>query len=189
MRGSDFLEEACAGARNLVPTPTAVVRTTLQHKIGGYCADLPHSGDMAMWMKFAAHADVGFLNADQAYYRVHGNNMHILKFGSNIAEKRERKKAFDSLFRDCASRIRDSDRLRRSAMMVIAREALDEAYGAFLGRDVASCRDLVELAVEACPEARSWRLCRRLQWMLHAGPGLCLLFRRLASWCRAGQPA
>jgi hypothetical protein len=75
--GADFWERSCAQASNLVSTPTAVVRTRLQHEIGGYRAELPHTGDLEMWMRFAAHAPVGVLDADQAFYRVHGHNMHV----------------------------------------------------------------------------------------------------------------
>ena len=35
----------------------------LQQQVGGYRAELPHSGDMEMWMRFAAHAPVGVLRA------------------------------------------------------------------------------------------------------------------------------
>ena len=64
-----------SGGTNIVSTPSAVVRTTLQKKIGGYRRDLPHSGDMAMWWRFASLARVGFIEDFQAVYRRHGNNM------------------------------------------------------------------------------------------------------------------
>jgi glycosyltransferase involved in cell wall biosynthesis len=62
-------------AANLVPTATAVVRTHLQKRVGGYQADLPHSADMAMWWRFAALASVGYIDQFQAIYRHHGDNM------------------------------------------------------------------------------------------------------------------
>jgi len=58
--GERFLERCCARG-NPVPTPTAVVRTSLQHRLGGYRPELPHSGDMEMWMRFAIHAPVAVL--------------------------------------------------------------------------------------------------------------------------------
>src|SRR5262245_18347430 len=74
MSGSQFLQFCCATG-NPVPTPTAVVRTELQHRLGGYRASLPHTGDMEMWMRFAARASVGIVRAVQAYYRKHSANM------------------------------------------------------------------------------------------------------------------
>ena len=48
------------------------MRTSLQKRVGGYDARLPHAADLELWMRLAANADVGFLRGvDQAYYRLH----------------------------------------------------------------------------------------------------------------------
>jgi glycosyltransferase involved in cell wall biosynthesis len=60
---------------NAVRSPTAVVRTELQKRLGGYRRELPHTGDLEMWLRLAAHAPVGVLAAYQAVYRLHSNNM------------------------------------------------------------------------------------------------------------------
>jgi glycosyltransferase involved in cell wall biosynthesis len=74
LSGEDFTRH-CVSIANPVSTPTAVVRTGLQQQIGGYRPELPHSGDMEMWMRFAAHGAVGIIRDVQAYYRWHGQNM------------------------------------------------------------------------------------------------------------------
>jgi glycosyltransferase involved in cell wall biosynthesis len=50
---------------NQVHTATAIVRTALQKKIGEYRQELPHAGDMEMWLRFAVHAPVGYVNTYQ----------------------------------------------------------------------------------------------------------------------------
>ena len=60
---------------NFVATATAVVRTSLQKALGGYLPELPHSGDLEMWLRFALVAGVTFIRAPQATYRQHQTNM------------------------------------------------------------------------------------------------------------------
>jgi glycosyltransferase involved in cell wall biosynthesis len=73
--GLDFIGEICARPECPVPTATAVVRTSVQRRIGGYRPELPHTGDFEMWLRFAANGDVGVLDAVQAFTRIHGGNM------------------------------------------------------------------------------------------------------------------
>ncbi len=60
---------------NFVATATAVVRTSLQKALGGYLPELPHSGDLEMWLRFALTSGVTFIRAPQATYRRHETNM------------------------------------------------------------------------------------------------------------------
>src|SRR5207244_808119 len=53
-------------------TPGALMRA-----IGDYLPDLPASGDTEIWLRMAAHADVCELDADQAFRRLHANNMSL----------------------------------------------------------------------------------------------------------------
>src|SRR5207248_1376403 len=73
--GGEFIEWCCRTGQNPVATPTAVVRTSLQKQLGGYRKELPHTGDMELWLRFAAHAAVAVINAEQAYKRMHPGNM------------------------------------------------------------------------------------------------------------------
>ena len=60
---------------NWVATATAITRTTVQKKLGGYLAALPHSGDLEIWLRFALRSRVAYLDVPQAIYRLHENNM------------------------------------------------------------------------------------------------------------------
>ncbi len=60
---------------NFIATATAVVRTSLQKALGGYLPELPHSGDLEMWLRFALTSGVTFIRAPQATYRRHETNM------------------------------------------------------------------------------------------------------------------
>ena len=73
LTGSEFIR--ASGAHNAVPTPTAIVRTVIQKRLGGYRPELPHAGDMEMWFRLASEGSVGVLGACQAVYRRHGSNM------------------------------------------------------------------------------------------------------------------
>src|SRR5204863_4739195 len=57
LAGPEFIERS--GPRCIVPALTAVVRTSLQKSLGGYCPELSNAGDMEMWLRLAAHSSVG----------------------------------------------------------------------------------------------------------------------------------
>lgn len=75
IEGADFIKFCCESCYNPVPTPSAIVRTAWQQRFGGYRSDLPHSGDLEMWMRFAQRGAVGHIPCIQAGYRWHGSNM------------------------------------------------------------------------------------------------------------------
>ncbi|HEY7090890.1 MAG TPA: glycosyltransferase family A protein [Tepidisphaeraceae bacterium] len=116
--GLTFLRRFCTTADNLVSTPTAVVRTALQRVLGGYRPELPHSGDMEMWLRFGAHASVGVVHAPQAYYRVHRQSMSSGHAG--IADLRARRDAFEVLFREHGHLLPDGEEMRATAYRSLA---------------------------------------------------------------------
>ncbi len=95
--GEEFLRE-CAHA-NPVVTCTAVVRTALQKRVGGYRPELPHAGDLEMWMRFAAHAAVGRLNSNQGVYRRHRRNMSLDYSVNPLLDLRQREAAIKCFLR------------------------------------------------------------------------------------------
>jgi hypothetical protein len=110
--GLEFIE--LSGAENLVRTPTAVVRTKLQKQLGGYLPELPHSGDMEMWLRFAAHARVGILETYQAVYRRHSENMSLgYTARSWLPDLQQRKRAFDCFFQTCSHVLPNAEQLRQ----------------------------------------------------------------------------
>jgi glycosyltransferase involved in cell wall biosynthesis len=74
VQGKAFLKHVC-DVGNPVPTPCAVMRTRVQHKIGGYDARFPHTCDMDNWMRAALAGSIGVINAVHGLYRWHASNM------------------------------------------------------------------------------------------------------------------
>jgi hypothetical protein len=180
LTGPEFLELCCTGdsyGENIVGTPTAVVRTSLQKKLGGYRKDLPHAGDMEMWMRFAVHASVGKVEAVQAYKRCHDNNMQ--KFYSCIKDFLQRKAAFDVLFEAYSKRIEDGQRLRRLASRCLAEGAFWMGSAAFDRGEEETCRRLLDLALEIDPTLRHWPAWYRLRLKRALGPAVWGLMRPL----------
>jgi glycosyltransferase involved in cell wall biosynthesis len=124
----DLIAEMCNTATNFVPTPTAIARTCTQKAIGGYRATLPHSGDMEMWLRFAAHGAVARINAVQAIYRKHSSAMSNLYFAAISDDYVQRKLAFDSFFSECGDLL-ESRSLRAQAYHALARQAFENGIG------------------------------------------------------------
>jgi Glycosyl transferase family 2 len=80
--GAGYLQHSCESG-NGVPTPTAVIRTELQHRVGGYNPAMLHTSDMEMWMRIATQSSIGVIRTVQGYYRWHGENM-TLHYASNV---------------------------------------------------------------------------------------------------------
>ncbi len=62
---------------NYIHTATAIVRTSVQKALGGYRLDLPHTGDLDMWFRFALYGNVAYVAERQAAYRRHDCNMSL----------------------------------------------------------------------------------------------------------------
>jgi glycosyltransferase involved in cell wall biosynthesis len=127
--GDEYIEKACRGAQNLIPTPTAVLRTSVQHRIGGYRKELPHAGDMEMWLRCAAHGAIGVLDAYQAYYRTHPASMSNEYRG--LGDLRQRALAFETLFKHYGESFPNNKRKKQIVSEGISRDAFDGAYKAF----------------------------------------------------------
>lgn len=87
--GAEFLRFCCESCFNPVPTPTAIVRTAWQHRLGGYRSDLPHTHDLEMWIRFASHGSIGVVHSVQGEYRWHGNNMGMRYYTQVLGDRRE----------------------------------------------------------------------------------------------------
>jgi len=177
----------CFERGNPVPTPTAITRTRLQHQLGGYRADLPHAGDMEMWMRFAAHAPVAALRSVQAYYRMHSANMSNFYFSRISGDTHEQLKVCGDVLGKIATGPETAgwDQSMR-------RRLGEQAF--WIGSDLfdrgdAAWRECHALADEICPGLRSsgffdrfkfkqrfgmrgWRLLRPLLDLLRGPPKL-----------------
>ncbi|MCU7726405.1 glycosyltransferase [Actinoplanes sp. KI2] len=169
--GHWWLERRFREGHGCITSPEVVVRTDLQRKLGGYDPRLPHSGDIEMWMRFAAHADVGYLRgADQAYYRLHNNNMSAPHFAALVEELGQRRAAYEVTLERNGDLLPDRDRLDRMIHQKLARIALRRALRAYdRGRTaLVPVDELVEFAAdcwpayESLPEYRGLRLRRRI---------------------------
>ena len=79
--GEEWLERVCARGRNVMHSPEAMMRTSVLRAIGGYNSNMPKTSDLYMWLCAAAHSDIAFVDGpDQAYYRLHGENMTTVHF-------------------------------------------------------------------------------------------------------------
>ncbi|EIG57068.1 glycosyltransferase family 2 protein [Bradyrhizobium sp. WSM1253] len=151
-------------ARNIVLAPSVVVRTSLQKKIGGYLSELTHSGDMEMWLRFAAHGDVGFIDEIQAVYRRHPTNM---SHGYSPEEDLlQRKAAFDHFLSACSAVIPNIHYLCIWLTRQLALDAIGCASRAFNEGNIELSARLSDLALDLDPRVgrsrRWWSLaCKR----------------------------
>jgi glycosyltransferase involved in cell wall biosynthesis len=184
--GTEFLRR-CFEKGNAVETPTAVVRTAVQQRLGGYLATLPHSGDMEMWMRFAVHGPVGVLRAVQGYVRVHGANMSDRYYGQLLRDRREIVGACEEILTRWGAQFPDSARWRVATMDRLAEESYRAASRAFDAGDLAACQAAVDFAAEIQP--RRWRSPTwwRVETRRLVGPGAWNNLRRV--WRRSRRRA
>jgi glycosyltransferase involved in cell wall biosynthesis len=138
LTGRQWLTILCRAGRNCIASPEVVVRTELQRRLGGYREELPHSGDLEMWMRFAAHADVGiFRDVIHAYVRDHDRNMQRTRFNTQLSRLTQRKAAFDHAFAHYGERIDPTGRLQRAADRSVRADALWWVVHGLVRRDLA----------------------------------------------------
>jgi glycosyltransferase involved in cell wall biosynthesis len=159
LAGPEFIE--LSGSHNIVATPTAVVRTGLQKQVGGYRRELPHSGDMEMWLRLAAHASVGVLGACQAVYRRHAGNMSLAYRAQGfLADLQQRKAALDCFFETCGHGLPNARLFHRRFFWSLSCDAVGLASTAFNERTMEVSEQLLEFALRVCPEIK-----RSLPWI------------------------
>jgi hypothetical protein len=124
VHGHDWIAERCRQMNNVVPTPTAVVRTSLQHRVGGYRADSPYAGDLEMWLRLAAYADVAELQTNQAIYRQHGNNMSVEWFSALQQTFEHSRRAYETVLTEHHAAIPEAAQLLGVVRREVARNAL-----------------------------------------------------------------
>jgi hypothetical protein len=153
LAGFRFIE--LSGPRNIVPTPTAVVRTQLQRRLGGYRPELTHTGDMEMWLRLAAHGSVGMLKDYQAVYRRHTGNMSLTYMEEGLLpDIQQRKAAVKYFFQTCGPLLPNTDRLQRKLYWLLARDAVRLGSAAFNAGKIQSSQALCDFALRTCPHIR-----------------------------------
>jgi glycosyltransferase involved in cell wall biosynthesis len=187
--GPAFLDMICATGHNPIPTPTVVVRTDLQRKLGGYRMELPHTADMEMWLRFGAHGAVGYLEADQAFKRMHGRNMQVDFLATPLGDFEQRKAAFEMFFEHYEPGVVNAERLRQVARRSLAGHAFWTASAAFDDANVQACQELLTFALELDPGLRSMPSWSRLAWKRLLGPTLWRTARPFVDYLRGGKSA
>ncbi|MCU1308777.1 MAG: glycosyl transferase [Acidobacteriaceae bacterium] len=158
LEGPEFI--SLSGMENIVCTPTAVVRTDLQQKVGGYRTELPHTGDMEMWLRLAAHACVGFLAALQAVYRRHASNMSLSYTAQRwLPDLEQRKAALEYFYHGCGNIVPHSATLLEEQLYLLSRRAVGHASAAFNDGSPEAVEQLSRFAVQTCP-----RITRSFSW-------------------------
>ena len=152
------------------------MRGSVQRAVGGYRPELPHAGDLEMWMRIAAISDIAYVRrVPQAFYRVHSESMIRTVYRGSFFDLRQRKAVFDAFVQHHRSIVTDVDRLHDLARRTLAREALWDACRAYDRNqvEVSHADDLVEFALTTYAGAKSlpeFAALRRRRWL---GPGIC----------------
>ncbi len=152
MQGRAWIREIAERGFNPIMSPEAVLRTEALRQVGVYNADLPHSGDLEYWLRIAARWDVGQIRGQvQAYYRVHGANMHLTTFGSSLDDIRQKISAFGTLDAGGAASDEGTSVLFDIALRTLIDEALSSAA---VELDAGNSADATALATLAEENAR-----------------------------------
>jgi glycosyltransferase involved in cell wall biosynthesis len=158
--GHDWLSTRFRRGRNCIISPEVVLRTSILRKIGGFNSDLPHTGDLELWLRAAAVADVGYVGADQAWYREHNNNMHSTVFLASeltgmAVDLGERARTFAAVSHRLGPELPQSDEWLMAARRAIAVEALTLALRPYYWGIAESwpVDDLTALAADVYPDA------------------------------------
>ena len=150
----NFIFDSCASGFNLVCSPTVVTRTASQKAIGGYNRSLPHTADMAMWLRFAAEVSVAMIDAVQAIYRIHSSNMHSPYAKEILSDYQERKRAFDDFFEEYRDTRAGAEAMRGKVHRVLARQAYWSGVARLCKGRVQSGLALLEFAFDLDPRLK-----------------------------------
>jgi glycosyltransferase involved in cell wall biosynthesis len=183
--GNALLEYLCAQGSNPIPTPTVVVRTQLQKRVGGYRPELPHSGDLEMWLRFAAHGSaVGEVDAVQAIKRVHSSNMSRQYFDEIIPDLDQKLAAFNSVLHHHGDGLQAASELKKMYTKSISDDAFWRAAHAFDAGNINMCNRLLTYAASIYPEVSTKPEWNRMVLKQRIGPGLWSLLRPLVDGLR-----
>ena len=195
--GLEFIE--LSEAEVLVHTCTAIVRTRLQKRVGGYRPELPHAGDMEMWLRFAAHASVGFITAYQGIYRRHSANMSAQYFyytasgrfvyttNGRLADLQQRKVALEFFFESCKDILPNSGHLRQKLLRSLSKIAVKRASAAFNEGQMEASQQLADFALGQFPNINRSAAWMKLICKRQLGRRAWLALWPAVSWIRGEQ--
>ncbi|MBV9309070.1 MAG: glycosyltransferase [Acidobacteriaceae bacterium] len=147
--GPQFLRQVCEHWQG-VPTPTAVVRTDLQHRIGGYHPALRQTSDAEMWMRIATQGPIAAIHTPQGYYRWHGANMSSAYTGRALSDLDEQYKTIQEVYATWGANIEGFSSWIEIAKLRLARQAYWMAGLAIERGDLAGAASCFNFAKEVC---------------------------------------
>lgn len=171
--GPWWLEKRFRVANGCITSPEVVMRTSVVQQVGGFDSRPAHTCDLELWMRMAAYSDVGYVHgADQAYYRLHGQNMSTAM--DQMVNLVQRRLAYEVTLERCAGALADPARLSDLVHRKLAWEALWQAARAYdRGRtDQVPVDELVALASDCWPDVRSLSSYWGLQLRRRIGPAV-----------------
>jgi GT2 family glycosyltransferase len=177
LEGHELIELTGAEG-NQVATCSAVVRTELQKHLGGYREELPHAGDVEMWLRFAAHASVGFIFPYQGVYRRHSASMStayyfasdgrlIYRKNGRLGNLQQLKSAFDC-FREHCDVMPQCEHLCRRLYRQLSESAVRHASAAFNDGEMEESKQLSDFALRLYPDTKGssvWVKLTCKRWM------------------------
>ena len=152
--GEQWTRIMCRRGSNIIVNPEAVLRRSTMDRLVAYRPDMPHAGDMELWLRAAGIGSVGRVNGPvQAFYRVHGGNMHLSDFNDGLADIQARRHVFADVAAVPGSVLSRHPDLVRTAFRVMAVEAVRAANQALDtgSRNTSIATALAEFAVESDP--------------------------------------
>lgn len=187
--GARFVERVCA-AGNVVPTPCAVVRTDVQKELGGYREDLPHSGDMEMWLRFACRGSIGVVRAVQGFYRLHDANMSASYYGRMVSDRMEQLKACRAVCATYGHAISGFDSWVRAMAERFAWDSFWLGVRSFEHGDVETCDAFLQCSSEFYSDIKRTAEWRNLRVKRALGPGVWQRAKPLVDhfWRKSMQP-
>jgi glycosyltransferase involved in cell wall biosynthesis len=192
--GNEWIEQRCRSAQNCIASPEVVVRTSVQHAVGGYDLNLPHTGDLEMWLRIAAVSGIGRVNGPpQAYRRIHPNSMMQSTYPYNsTADLEQRLSAFENVLIRAKAFVPNGDSLFAAARKALAASALERVRSAYdRGRSSEEpVEDYMAFAVRVWPGVNKtlrWRLlvrCAAVDDRVNHRCAAALLVARVAAGLR-----
>jgi glycosyltransferase involved in cell wall biosynthesis len=149
--GGEFIEEMCRSTVNLIGTSTVVVRTSAQKQVGYYRPELPHSGDLEMWLRLSSTGSVAATTAMQGIRRQHGSNMSISYHSVKIRDFRQRETVFEKFFANEGRSIPQAGQLHGRAKRALAENAYWSGLSHLCRGHIGVGMDLLKLACKLSP--------------------------------------
>jgi glycosyltransferase involved in cell wall biosynthesis len=166
--GHKWIAAQCRRGLNCIYSPEVVVRSTVQAKVGGYSAELPHTADLDMWLRIAVVSDIAHVNGpDQALRRVHKESMMQSNYADYQDDIIHRHKTFELFFKGPGKNISNAENCLRVVQMRLAEDAVGAACDILVAQGDGSNVDiLIRLAdkiVGSVEGVRAWQELRLLR--------------------------